>query len=270
MICNALSGVDQILHHAIIWLTKTKKEDAMVNKSMKKRALITATVLSIFTIFSFNANAAVVQKGETLTYKISKFKIKVAEAVLTYQGPVTVDGKEMLLVDFTARGLKFLDEEKIYLDPQTYYPVMIKRDLNIFGSEEQIVEYYDQEKGIVKIVKTVKGETTEEFIEKGRTLENIYGYIYRQRTQGQFSEGEEYDLSMPTRDVTIEYAKEAKLRAAGDAHYYRSKPKKFKLFFDQSEQKIPLRIDGAMGFGSMSMLLTGIKQESEVELSLVQ
>ena len=242
---------------------------------IKKNIFIVFTVLGILMMVSASAQAAsnALSIGEKLTYKISKFKIKVAEATLTYQGPVTVEGREMLLVDFTAKGLKFLDEEKIYLDPQTYYPVMIKRDLNIFGSKEQIVEYYDQVKGIVKIVKTVKGETTEEIIEKSGNLENIYGYIYRQRSQGQFSEGEEYDLSMPTRDVTIVYAKETKLSAAGEkynAHYYRSNPKKFKLFFDQSEQKIPLRIDGAMGFGSMSMLLTGIEQGSIDQLSAAQ
>ena len=96
--------------------------------------------------------------GETLNYRISKFGLKVAQASITYQGKVEVDGEELILVDFVATGLKFLDEEKIYLDPKTFFPVQIERNLNIFGSEERIVEHYEPAKGIVRIVKTVNGE----------------------------------------------------------------------------------------------------------------
>lgn len=142
-------------------------------------------------------------KGETITYDIKKLKLKVGEASLVFNGPVEVEGKQAISITFTAKGFKFYDEEQIYLDAETYYPIIIKRDLDIFGKKEKIIEYYDSKRGKVRIVKTAKGKTSEQVIENGTQFDNIYGFIYRYRRLGRFNEGEEFRLHLPTDDVSL-------------------------------------------------------------------
>lgn len=197
-------------------------------------------------------------KGETITYDIKKLKLKVGEAALVFNGFTEVDNQEVLSITFRATGFKFLDEEEIYLDPKTFFPVLIKRNLNIFGIKEKIIEFYDIQKGRVRIVKTAKGKTTEQVIEDGKQFDNIYGFIYRYRRFGQFKEGEEFHLHLPTRDVQLKLVERKTIEVADqifDAYYVNSTPKKYKVWFDSSQKRIPLKIDGSLGFGHTSMVM---------------
>lgn len=196
-------------------------------------------------------------KGETIHYDIKKFGIHAGEATLLYNGPVEVQGKKALLITFTASGFKFFDEEQIYLDAQTFYPILIKRNLNIFGKEEKIIEFYDHDKGKVRIVKTAKGKTEEQMIERGGRFDNIYGFIYRQRQLGQFEEGKALEMHLPTQDLQFQFAEHGTLSISDQefsADTLRSIPKKYEVVFDSGPNRIPLKIDGALGFGNMSMI----------------
>lgn len=196
--------------------------------------------------------------GETITYEIKKLGITVGEATLQFNGYVEVNNKKALSVTFTAKGFKFFDEEQIFLDAQTFYPLVIKRRLDIFGKQEKIIEFYDSKRGKVRIVKTAGGKTTEQVIESGERFDNIYGFIYRHRQLGRFVLNEEVNLHLPTNDVKLKLHERQKIQAAGrefDAYFMSSTPKKYKVWFDSGQSKIPLRIDGALGFGSTSMIL---------------
>ena len=215
----------------------------------------------IFINFCPRANAADMpfSKGEIITYDIKKFKIKVGEATLTYNGIVEVDNRQAVSVTLVAKGFKFLDEEQIFLDPETFYPLLIKRNLNIFGSEEQIIEFYDTQRGKVRVVKKTDGKTSEEIIENGKRFDNIYGFIYRQRQMGQFAKNKEFYLHLPTRDVRFEFDKKMKFSVSDkefDAYYIHSTPKKYKVWFDSGQERIPLKIVGTIGYGNLAMEFT--------------
>jgi hypothetical protein len=198
-------------------------------------------------------------KGEIITYDIKKFKIKVGEATLAYNGIVQVDNRQAVSITLVAKGFKFLDEEQIFLDPETFYPLLIKRNLNIFGSEEQIIEFYDTQRGKVRVVKRSNGKTSEETIENGGRFDNIYGFIYRQRQIGQFTSNKKFYLHLPTRDVRFEFDKKTKFSVSEkefDAYYIHSTPKKYKVWFDSSPKKIPLKIVGTIGYGNLAMEFT--------------
>src|SRR6185436_3827257 len=110
------------------------------------------------------------QPGETITYDIKKLGMKVGEATLVYRGPGRVANRDTILIEFTSRAINFLDEEKIYLDTVNMVPMVVERNLNIFGKKEKIKEFYDQQKGTVRIVKN--GET--QTLTKNPPIENIY------------------------------------------------------------------------------------------------
>ncbi len=236
-------------------------------KTIQRRKAFSLTVgaLGIFIFLSFtdicvaeSPAELLFSKGETITYAIKKLKFNVGEAKLVFDGLVDFNGRPALLITFSSEGFRFFDNEKIYLDPETFYPFLIERDLNIFGRKEKIVEFYDTKYGKVRIVKTVKGKRSEQIIEKGGRFENIYGFIYRYRQHGQFEEGEELDLHLPTRDVTFELVGKGKFTAEGrefDAYHMKGASKKYKVWFDSSSKKVPLMIDGAVGFGHTSMVM---------------
>jgi hypothetical protein len=196
-------------------------------------------------------------QGEKIIFDIKKLKLTVGEATLVCNGMTQVDGRPALSITFTAQGIQFFDQEEIFLDLDGFFPLMIKRDLDIFGKGEKIVELYDSQKGHVKVVKTVKGETTEQVIKNGRRFDNIYGFIYRYRQLGQINEREEFDLHLPTRDVKFNLVKKKEFSAGGrtfEAYHLRGTPGKINVWFDGGLKKIPLKIDGALGFGNASMV----------------
>lgn len=204
--------------------------------------------------------------GERLTYSIHKLMMNVGDVVLEFKGFSEYEGKELVLIEFTADGFNFYDHEKIYLDPNTFCPLVVERDLDIFGAKEKIREEYDPQKGSVTLYKTV-GDTTEtQQIDQGQPLENIYGFIYRYRLSGAFKKGETFNINLPTLNVTMQSIDKRHYSFEGekkDVLFMQSDPKKFRLWYDLSTDKIPLRIDGAVGFGSTSMRLRDIQSVSK-------
>ncbi|MDP8211972.1 MAG: DUF3108 domain-containing protein [Candidatus Zapsychrus exili] len=202
--------------------------------------------------------------GEIITYNIKKLGLKAGETTIVYGGPTKLDGKDTILITVTADGFNFFDEEKIYLDPVSFYPVVVKRNLNIFGNKEKINEYYDQQKSEVRIVNITKKE--ELVIKKSGKIDNIYGFIYRYRNKGEFEIGKKIDMQLPTQDVSLSFKKRTTIKAAGlkyDAFYMQGNPGNIKIWFDLSDEKIPVRIDGAIGFGSTKMIMKRYEKASQ-------
>ena len=197
--------------------------------------------------------------GEKITYAIKKMGVKTGESSLVFRGLTRINTKNAYLIIFTASSLNFFDEEKIYIDTKTFYPLVVNRDLNIWGKKEKIFEEYFPEKGLVKITKYAGGKKiTEQTIEKKGTLDNIYSFIYRYRNQGQFKVGDTLLMNLPTKDVVLKLKEITKIKAAGqqfDAYYMKSDPAQYEVWFDASDKKIPLKINGAVGFGDTAMVM---------------
>jgi hypothetical protein len=196
------------------------------------------------------------KKGEVITYSIKKLAVKAGDATLTFEGKVDVNGQPAYLIIFKADGFNFYDEEKIYVNTETFAPIKVDRDLNIFGSKEKITEEYKD--GKIVITKTEGAKTSTQEIVKDGQIDNIYGTIYRYRAFGKFTPGDEVLLRLPTKDVTLKLEKPVKLKAAGkvyDAFYMPSVPSKYQVWFDAGGQKIPLKITGAVGMANTTMLM---------------
>jgi len=206
--------------------------------------------------------------GEIIQYDIKNFGIDSGDAFLEFKAGQVVDGRTLDLIIFRATAINFLDEEKIYMDPEKLLPVKVERNLNIFGKKENITEYYDSKKGEVRIVKRAGGKETKQIIQKQGALDNIYCFIYRYRRAGVFQLGDTLVINLPTKDVAIKLKKKDMLKIAGekfDTFFMQSDPRKYKIWFDVSKNKIPLRIDGSVGFGNTYMVMTAYqKQDLEI------
>ncbi len=201
-----------------------------------------------------------VARAETIHYAIMQMGFKAGDATLNFVGPAPYMGQDLFLIIFKAEGFNFLDEEKIYLNPQDYRPLIVDRNLNIFGHKERIIEEYIQKEGRVRVIKIVNEKVTEQRIVKRTPLDNIYAFIYRYRKSGSFKIGDVLDVNLPTKDLKIELVKRMSVRAAGkeyDSFFMQSNPAKYKIWFDSSDKKLPLRISGAIGLANTVMVMTG-------------
>lgn len=203
-----------------------------------------------------------IKVGETILYDIKKL-VKVGEASLVYKGMVEVDQKPLILIVVTTKALNFYDEEQLFLSPDTFYPVMVKRNLNIFGSKEKITEYYDQEKGQIRIVKMKSGAEIEQTLKKTPPVENLYGFIYHFRLNPKLQE-ENIKLNLPTKDVVMKNLKKRKVtigKKEYDTILLQSDPKQYSVWFDAAGSNIPVKIDGAVGGTKATMILREVREQ---------
>src|SRR3989338_9799472 len=62
--------------------------------------------------------------GETVQFVIKSLGVKAGEATLVFEGLQKLGNKEVYLISFRATSANFLDEEKIYADKDTFYPIL--------------------------------------------------------------------------------------------------------------------------------------------------
>ncbi len=204
--------------------------------------------------------------GEKITYRIKSLGVHAANADLSFEGTAKIDGQDVYLLTFHAKGANFLDIEKIYVNKQDFYPVRVERDLNILGSKEKITESYDQENFVVTIEKKVedKEKAEEKVIKKTGKIDNIYCFIYRFRAEEEFEIGKSFEMNLPTKDVSIKIAKKTKVKALKkvyEAYYFQTVPRQYEVWFDVSSDKIPIRIDKPAIIGGTSMVMTEYKKQ---------
>jgi hypothetical protein len=133
----------------------------------------------------------------------------------------------------------------------------VDRDVDALGKQEKIREYYDQISGMIRIVKTVNGKSSEQTIRKNFPIENIYGFLFRYRQGAAPAIGDVLDLRLPTKDVTMKVVGKTFIKTVKgevESIHLRSSPRGYEIWFEDDERKIPLRIDGAVGFGKTAMV----------------
>ncbi len=202
--------------------------------------------------------------GEKIYYSVKQLGVKAGDAVLQFKGEAYLEGKKYSLIVFTAKGFNFFDEERIYVDPESFQPVRVLRDLNIFGNKENIMEEYFLKDGLIRITKTAGGKTTVQDISKKGAVDNIYGFLYRTRLRENIQVGKFFDLNLTTLNVKMEGVSEVNFKAAGKSYrsvLFRSVPAKYTIWFDQGPEKLPLRIVGSLGLSNTVMVMTGYEAQ---------
>ncbi|MBF0479038.1 MAG: DUF3108 domain-containing protein [Candidatus Omnitrophica bacterium] len=193
--------------------------------------------------------------GEKITYNIKKMFV-VGEATLEYKGLTEIEGKPAELIIFRAKAPAFFDEEKIYFDPQTFYPLKNFRDLDIFGKKQKIEETYFQDQNRVEIVDRSLDKSRKVEFKKTSSIDNVYGIIYRFRMKGDATLGAQLHAVLPTKEVNFTIAKEGNIKVNHQnqkALFMAGEPKNFGFWFSADDRRIPLRINGALG--SMSAVM---------------
>lgn len=217
--------------------------------------LLFATLL--FTTHSALAEDYKLGAGEKITYDVKKF-FDIGNATLETIGLTELDGQSAFLIILSVDVLNYSGVDKIYLDTETYYPVRIVRRLVFFGTPEEIIEEYDQGSNRVTITKTRKGETTTQVIEKESKLDNVYAFIHRFRGESEFDKKGRYHIALPLTDVAMRFTGNDTIDIRGQPFHVNileGNPSDLRVLFMTDRSKVPVMIQGKMGFGKVSFVL---------------
>ncbi len=198
------------------------------------------------------------KQGEKFIYAVKMAGLSVGTSELIFDGIAELDGKEVIVIIFTTKITNFFDEEKIFADKETFLPIRVERNINRFGKKEFIVEEYDQGNNILTITKQTGNKETQQVIEKELPLQNMICFIYNFRRRQNLEIDGIIDVDLPLKKVSFQSAGEKKLKVyAGrfEAFLVQSVPKKYNFWLSADKDRIPLRIDGAVGFAKTRMIL---------------
>lgn len=200
--------------------------------------------------------------GEKLNYGIYSNGIRVGRASISYLGIKKIGELQLDCVLVEAKAPGFNDKETIYGDIKNFTPVRIEREIRLFGEDILITEEYDTENNEVVITRKAK-KTTVNSIKSNEKISNIILLLYFYRLKSSFVIGDNLGFNLPTKKLKMQVVKEAKIKVPKgkfEAIFIQSEPPQFKVWFDVNKTKLPLKIQGAIGFGNTYMSLIDVEE----------
>lgn len=197
--------------------------------------------------------------GEKIVYAVKMGPVRMGTATLSYSGRTKLGNRELETIVFVTTGLNFLDTEKIYAEPKTFYPVRVERTLNLWGRKMDIVEDYDSKDNSWRLTKKEDGKVTEEVFREDSRVQNIIAVVYFYRQMGELEIGKSLDFNFSKAKVKLRVTKIVDFPLGDKTHQaylLESVPHKYRVWLDAGDKRIPLRIDGSLlGFGNMAMIM---------------
>jgi hypothetical protein len=199
--------------------------------------------------------------GEKLKYFIYSAAIKVGEVDITYLGKKEIKGilRDVILLEAKAPG--FTDKDTIYGDIRTFSPVRVERKIRLFGENMDIIEEYDGDGREVVITKMARKKTVQRIATPSK-ISNVILLLYHVRCNNyKYNIGKKFEFNLPTQKLEMRVEKNTKIKVPkGEfpAIFIKSIPSRFKVWF-KKDDGLPLRIQGAIGFGNTYLDLKGVE-----------
>lgn len=205
----------------------------------------------------------VFEAGESISFGIFSYGIRVGSGSLIYKGPVSEDGRFYQHVIFQASSFSIKDEEDILGTEDFSYPVRVKRDIRRLGKNEVILEDYSDDRKSVVVEKAIDGKKEPvSAIKKEKELQNILLLIYNLRNSPMLDVGQTYDIQLPTIGITLEVKRRVNIKVPlgkQEAFYIESIPAKYRIWLGSDKKRIPVKIQGVVGAGMVYLAATEVK-----------
>lgn len=204
----------------------------------------------------------VFKKGETLVFGIYSKGIKVGSGKLVYHGVETVNGRELQHVTFSASTFSVKDEDDVYGTLDFSSPVLVYRNVRVFGRQENIVEQYSPDRKTVRISKSLNGKVQPETtLYSKEPMTNVLLLVYALRNEKNLREDSVFKIALPTQvfDLKAQGLRKIKVpKGSFDTHYLESTPSKYRFWLDLSNEKLPVRIQGLAAGGMVYLALIDV------------
>lgn len=227
---------------------------------MKTRLVFITLIASLAGFFAHASDITERLQGkDTITYTVAFNGIPSGKIVWRYAGKRHINGKvlDVISVASHTKILKLLNlesDEDIMLDEKTMLPVMVERNVKMFGNQEFIEELYDQKAGIVTITRKDSGKV-DQIIRKKPPIHNILALLYFFPQSIALKERETLSFNLPTQAVHLRVRgiKRINVKAHKNMQAYLlsgSGARKFNLWLDVND-KLPLRMDFFVSLGKV-------------------
>ncbi|MBN3040709.1 MAG: hypothetical protein JW867_06240 [Candidatus Omnitrophica bacterium] len=228
---------------------------------MVKYLIFGLTLVQLFNIMPSAEAKSIeerLQGKKKISYSVSFNGMSSGDIEWEYLGKEKIDGKEVevLSVNSDTTILNLFDltsKEKVYLDPSTYLPYKVERDLKVFGKDEVVQEYYNQEKGYVKLVRN-DGQEKVDILKQDKPIHNILALLYFFPDNIAFESGKWLDFNLPTQKIKIKMVKERFLNVDSqkkETYFLLGRgAKHFSLWLDK-KNSLPLRLEFVFPVGKV-------------------
>lgn len=195
--------------------------------------------------------------GEKMIYDVRMGKITLGRSTFIHSERLELDGKKVHLMIFETKLARFVDTERIYVDPETLLPVQVERDILNFISREKIIEKYNAKEFTVNINKK-KGSKEESFlIKKDGPIHNVILLPHFVRRAAKLDIGEILIANLPTSRYEIKLVSMEDITVPAGTfktYHFESIPKKIEIWISADAQRIPVKIQTTAAFGYIMVL----------------
>jgi hypothetical protein len=221
-------------------------------------AIVTTLVLGLSPLYSENISERF-NPEKKLSYEVFFNGLPTGKIEWRYLGRVSIDGHpaEVLYLNSDTEILKLLSlesKEKVFLDASNHLPLKVERDVTFFGKHETISELYNQDNGVVKIVKKTNRTGKEILLYSQKPVHNILSLLYFFPKDTILIKDKDLYFNLPTQKVKIRMVSEGTLSVErSQRHIYFLTGKganKFNLWLDKKE-RTPLRIEFFVPLGKI-------------------
>lgn len=203
-------------------------------------------------------------EGEQLVYRIKSNGLNIGNSVLTFHGEREKENRTLFYITFKTSALGVVDTEHIYVEKDTFLPVIVNREIEKMGKTELLTEKYDQENGSLMVWPT--GHESEEPHEEYKKDGPMYNaialtYLYRSRLD-LLEENSSKKIELPKQSFELFFKGEKKVSTylgKEKAFYFASNPKKFLFWLSKGKMRYPLKIQ-MTGLAGYSMILEKINK----------
>ena len=203
--------------------------------------------------------------GERMAYDIKEFGMKVGEAWLAFEGVVDHDGQKVLLIHSYWKVFGVTNDERIYVDPQTFHTLNVIKDRVKFFCKININETYSPAEGKVTIDRDTCGKDSQKVVRKNAPVENIYAAIYRLRMQYAPQDQRPFPVHLFDRDVNLKFRGPEMLKIFRSKYpTYHFDGERFAIWLDQSPERVPLRFDSDVEGHRVTMIMKKRTKEHQV------
>jgi hypothetical protein len=202
-------------------------------------------------------------KGEQLTYLVKTKGLTVGRSTLTYQGETDLDGVAVHYMTFRTVAMGVDDTEHIYAQKDSFLPLKVRREIVKMGKRLELIEKYDQVKGLVEVFDTNDLTKPKEVYDRGKPVSNpiLMTYYFRAK-EPVFTQGKAYPVTLPKMQFDLMFVGEDEVATQGGefkAFFFSSKPDLFKFWLGQGADRVPLKIEQS-GFMGYAMILESSKK----------
>ncbi len=204
----------------------------------------------------------VFKKGETIIFGVYSKGIKVGSGKMVYHGIKNVGGQDLQHITFNISTFSVKDEEDVFGSLDFSSPVVIYRDVHLFGRHEIIQEEYATDARSLKILKSINNKPVPEVVVHSKEpMTNVLLLIYSLRNEKTLKTGASFKIVLPTQAFELKVQSSRKIKVpkgSFDAAYLESYPSKYKVWLDSGKEKLPVRIQGLAAGGMMYLALVDV------------